>query len=251
MLNEKYFELMADYLEGNLDSSEKAKLENEMEANPEMRELMELLKISTESIKLSGQIKLISSIHANYKKQETILKAKPKTYKIKPWWLGIAATFILLISFGRIWLNITPENFHKEIYIPYNLPILRSGENNPEDINYYFKNEDFESVVAFVNLESENRQDLFLAGIANMELNNPIMAIQFFKKVQELNLIIPENQKLYQDESDFYLFILFTEIEDFSMSDIYFERIKMNKNHLFHQNLDFKTKLKYSILKIK
>lgn len=248
MLDEKYIGLIDDYLDGILDQKEKDSLEKELNESAELRDLLAIVQLSRESIKLSGQKEMISKIHEEFKKGSTEETGKATKLSIRPWWIGIAASLTLLVLVGNFWINSQADDFFSNHYMAYELPTMRSGESMENDVENLYRENDYESVIANVDISSDVQSELFLAGLAHIELKNYDASVRYLLKIQELNETKPESEKFFQEETDYYLLLVLLKTENFEEADIYYKRITENKSHAFHQNLNTMDKIRYSII---
>lgn len=251
MSDEKYIGLIDDYLEGILDQQTKDSLEKELHESAELRDFLAIMQLSRESIKLSGQKEMISKIHDEFR-QETLKETRKTTkFVIRPWWIGIAASLTLLLLTGNFWINSQADKFFSNHYMAYKLPNMRSGENVDNNIEKIYNENDYESVISGVDLSSEVPSDLFLASLANIELKNYEASVRYLRKIQELNESKTESEKFFQEETDYYLFLVLVKMKNIEDADFYFNRITENKSHAFYQNLSTMDKIRYSIIKMK
>jgi len=253
MLDERYIEMIDDYLDGILDQNEKEKLEAELKENQELRDFMALIKLTRESIKMSGQKEMIQQVHEEYIKEskDEINIEKPKSFRISPWWLGVAASISLFILIGNFWIKTQTENLFDENYIAYNLPTMRSTESLENELTILFKDADYEAIIKIIDLGSENSNELFLAGISHFELENYKESIQYLKKIQLINETKVDSSHVFQDESDYYLFLAYLKMENLTDADRYYSKITTDMNHTYHKNINLQDKLKFNILKLK
>ena len=189
MLDEKYIELIDDYLDGILSHTENQKLESELKENLELQDLMALIKLTRESIKMSGQKELVQKIHQEFTKDSDDEKIKGKTanFRISPWWLGIAASLSMFILFGNFWVKTKTEDLFNDKYLAYNIPTMRSAEGHENQIATLYKNADFEEVVKITNLYSDDIEVLFLAGMSHFKLENYEESARYLNKILQIN----------------------------------------------------------------
>ncbi|RPA67213.1 hypothetical protein EF405_17290 [Cyclobacteriaceae bacterium YHN15] len=253
MLDEKYIALIDDYLDGILSHKENEKLESELEENPELQDLLALIKLTRESIKMSGQKELVQKIHQEFTKDSDAEKNKEKitNFRISPWWLGIAASLTLFIIFGNFWVMTQTEDLFEDKYIAYNLPTMRSAEGHDDKISTLYRNDDFEEVIKNTNLDSDDTEALFLAGMAHFKLENYEESARYLKKIQQINETKTSDSTVFEDESDYYLFLANLKMNKLNEADYYFSRITSYSDHTYHGMIDIKDKLKFQILKLK
>ena len=136
MIDDKNIARLEDFLDNKLSQREKDLLEQELKENTELNELLGLLKISRESIKLGGLKNQIQSAHKKYHKNR-----ESKNVKIKPstWWVGIAASISLILLIGNFWIQKLPSQLIEENYISYEISTMRSTEVPLSELENNFK----------------------------------------------------------------------------------------------------------------
>lgn len=253
MLDDKYIELIDDYLDGILGQEETEKLQSELKENQELKDLLDLIQLTRESIRLSGQKELVQKIHEEFINDSDKEKNNGKVVNIKisPWWLGIAASLTLLILFGNFWYKTQTTALFEDNYIAYNLPTMRSAGDMENKINTLYKNGDYNEIIGIVDINSEDAELLFLSGMSHFQMENYEESAQFLKKVQQLNENRTFETAFFQDEADYYLFLAYLKTGNLSEADQYLSRITSQSNHTYHGMIGKVDNLKFEILKFK
>ncbi|UJP64363.1 anti-sigma factor [Mongoliitalea daihaiensis] len=249
MLNEKYIGLIDDYLDGALHQEDKMHFEKKLQEDSELRELLGIQKMIRESIKLHGQREMVAKIHQKHKKAHSIKPTKEVT--IKNWWISIAASLTFLIVTSSFWINTQVETFFDKNYMRYELPTMRSAENTQDNLHELYKNKDFEKVLASLGESYENREVLFLASLAAIELRKFDKSAQYLKKLDLINKQKSIKEQLFADEVDYYLFWSLLNLGHINESEYYFKKMMDNKSHSFHKSFSKIDQLRFSIFKIK
>lgn len=251
MLDDKYIALIDDYLDGNLNQEAKESIESELKENADLRDMMALMQLSREGIRHAGHKELISKIHQEFMDSTGLKEEKTKSFSIRPWWLGIAASISLLLLAGNFWIKSQADIFYSNHYLLYEVPTMRSGESSLDQVMKLYRDGDFQTVVSLVEKTSNHQAELFLAGISSLELENYKDAAYYLEKVQALNESGDQGEKLFQEESDYFLFLTYVQLRNFGKADIYYARISTNKNHAFRNNLTGLDRLRYLIIRLK
>lgn len=253
MLDEKYIALIDDYLNGILDPEVKANLENELNDNPELRDLLSIIQLSREGIELSGKKDMIQKIHEEFINENKEVKETKKIsqFKITPWWLGIAASLTLLILVGNFWINTQIDDFFEAKYMAYELPTMRSAFIEENQILNSYRNNDHESVISLIDISSDGESNLFLAGLSHLAIGNYEKSAQFLTLIEQINSEKPNEEKLFQDEIEYYLFLLYLKLENLEQANAFYKRIIENENHTYHKSIDTIDKVKFLILRLK
>ncbi|MCH6198974.1 hypothetical protein MMU07_05265 [Aquiflexum sp. LQ15W] len=250
MLDNKYIALLDDYLDDNLSSEETEKVLSEVESNPELKELLGILALTRDSIRMSGHRETIKEIQREFEKKESNLDSISKVVKFKPlgWWIGIAASLSILLLVGNYWVQNLPDNLYQDKYMAYEIPTMRSAGQADDKLQDDFKNKIWDSVTKSVNLEDQNRKNLFLAGLSYFELKDYSNAQQYLSKIKEIN--DSETGKLFEDEIDYYLFLIHLRSEKYQDARLLMNKISSDTNHTYHDSFDFGDRIKLGALGI-
>ncbi len=250
MVNEKNIALIDDYLNGNLSKEDKVRLEHRFETEPELSELLSLVKFTKESIKVNGQKNKIKEIHQEFLKEKSIDSGKSSKDKVRTlhWWIGIAASFLLLILVGVNHISNFPDKLLSEKYYSYELPTMRSNENGQETLEITFKNQDWNKVIAAVEIQSDDRQSLFLAGISAMELKEYEKALLYFERIEIINY--GSGDALFSDETDYYKTISFISLSDYHNALEKMKAINSDENHKYFKVFSQTDMVKLRILEM-
>ena len=198
MLDDKYIALLDDYLDGNLNQEEADKLLSEINSNPDLKELLDILAFSRESIRMSGHKETVNKIYREFEKEQSNQSPKGKVVKFKPfgWVIGIAATMTLLLV-GNYWVQNLPDSLYQEKYIAYEIPTMRSDGDEEKILETHFKNKRWDSVTKGVSIEEPDRKNLFLAAVSYFELGDVANSQLFLNRLNEINA--DSQEKLFED----------------------------------------------------
>lgn len=248
MLDDKNIALLDDYLDGNLSQEETKKLLEEVASNPDLKELLGILAMTRDSIRQSGHKETIQEIHREFEKEQLNHGSGDKVIKFKPygWWLGIAASLTLLMVAGNNWVQNLPDNFYQEKYMAYEIPTMRSADQTEEKLADDFKNKNWDAVIKSVSLEDQNRENLFLAGVSYFELEDYSNTQKYLDQIIEINNVEPE--RLFEDETDYYLFLSYLRSEKYQDAKLLLKKISADPNHTYHDSFDFGDRIKLSAM---
>lgn len=248
MLDDKYIALLDDYLDGNLSQEEADKVLEEVDSNPELKELLGILALTRDSIRMSGHRESIKEIQREFEREQSNQQPAAKVVKFRPlgWWMGIAATLTLLLLAGNYWVQNLPDNLYQEKYMAYEIPTMRSAGQAEEKLEDDFKNKKWDSVTKSVSLVDQNRKNLFLAGVSYFELEDYSNAQKYLSKIIDING--SETEKLFEDETDYYLFLSYLRSEKYQDAKLLMKKISADPNHTYHDSFDFGDRIKLSAM---
>lgn len=250
MLDEQYIGQIDDYLDGRLDQDATPAFESEIQKNPALHELVALMKLSRESIKYAGQRELLKQIHREFKESANQAH-QPTSFTLKPWWIGIAASFAALFLVGNFWIQTDVNTLYEKTYISYELLTMRSTETQKGELEELYRDQDYEALTSLVDTDSDNPTSLFLAGLSYISLENYESSVQYLQKLEQLNSGKADKDKLFQNETDYYLYLSFLKLGQIDSAEVYFDRIRSYKTHTFHAIFGSLDKLRLAVLKIK
>ena len=82
MVNEKDIALIDDYLDGRFSQEEKTLLEKRFETEPDLAELLKLVKFTRESIRMSGQREQVKGIYTEFLQEKSSNQIKDLLQKV-------------------------------------------------------------------------------------------------------------------------------------------------------------------------
>ena len=235
MVNEKDIALIDDYLDGRFSQEEKTLLEKRFETEPDLAELLKLVKFTRESIRMSGQREQVKGIYTEFLQEKSSNQIKDLLQKVRPihWWLGIAASFALLFVIGLNWISNFQDQILSEKYYSYQLTTMRSNVAQEDELELYFKNKDWEMVLSSVNFQVSDRQSLFLAGLSAMELKEFETALKYFNRIEEINFESSESS--FKDEVEYYKVISYISMSDYGLAIEKIRAINSDQDHKYHK----------------
>lgn len=200
-------EVIEKYLEGNLEGKRKEAFEKELRVNSELVEQVELYKKAIDELSNEGLRTHLKDIH-----NDLFMKSKNK--QRWPYYLGVAASVLLLITFGYLFTNrgLSNETLFTTYFEPYpNLISTRNDAKTPfgKGMGNY-SNHKYESAIqAFeeVSEDEQTSQDLvFYKGISYLALSLPNKAILSFEQV--------EHTTQYEEQLTWYLAMAYLKLDD-------------------------------------
>src|SRR5688572_11839266 len=119
MEKEKMESMLIEYIDGNLSAHDKKLIITEISGNPEVRKLYEQLKEVMEVMELQVKSEIPGDMKQVFEQRlakEILATSYPKSIRLTPVWLRVAAAFILLIVGGGAGYLISQEyTRHEEV----------------------------------------------------------------------------------------------------------------------------------------
>jgi hypothetical protein len=204
MDNDNNLQLLEDYLDGNLGKTDTETVEEKLKNDPDLREMFVLLQASTQGIKLAGRQETIRKIHTEFINEARAdrKKSNKKTLRISPWWMGIAASVALLLTFTTVNLSRFPDSFLSKNAIVYELPTMRGGGNETDLLEAAFREKNWEVLLEKVDPMDTNRRALFLASMAALQAEQFDLGLQYLEALDLQNS--RQSEPLFENEIAYY-----------------------------------------------
>jgi hypothetical protein len=232
-------ELLTKYLDGELHGEPLEKLEIQILEDTALQQELENLKISLEAVKSYGLHQRVSLIHSSMMKE---LNRGPLAYTgrsntlIKNT-LRIAATVIIILGSVLLYQYITlsPQSLFQNNFQAYALHENRGNEiESPMEVQYKLSN--YPTVTElFRQLQTTTIQDYFIAGNAYLQQGNAGEAIKCFLSAREINK--QQQTHFHEDDIEYYLAMSYLQHNETAKAFPLFEKIKADKNHLYHSKV--------------
>jgi tetratricopeptide (TPR) repeat protein len=216
-------DLLAQYLDGELEGDEKEAFEKQLANDPTLAERVHLHRRmdeafgNTEEMKVEAALRGIMDRDVRSDEQE----APARKSNFQPRYLAIAATVILLAVVGFFVLRpkntVSPQQLYAENYQPYDASgEVRSSQNLPPALlddafaSYDAKNypEAMDAFGKILTIVPDNWQAHFFLGICQLETGDPASAKRTFQAV------LDNGKNLYVMQSSWYQALASLQMEE-------------------------------------
>lgn len=236
-ISQEEFELIENYLLGNLESSEQQTIEQRIQEESTFKNSVEelrtlILGLESESLKSS-----MNTFHDEMDKNEN---EAPKKALIPIKWYQLMAAALIVIAAGSFWLTEDRNDvlFDKYFTPDPGLPTTMSTTDNYEFYkgmvtykqgNYKEAIEQWEKL-----LVSETKNDTlnYFLGAANLARNNEAAAIDY------LNKVLANDQFAFGEEATFYLGLAYLKAKDKETAIKYFKQSDNKKSSLILKEIE-------------
>lgn len=230
-------ENLVQYLDGELLGSEKDDLEKQLAADKDLQNELENLKLAREAVHSYGLKQQVSRIHHQMMSElQAPVRKISSTRRIIRYSIAIAASVVIVFMATTIYNsnNLSSDKLFAENYHTYELSRPRDGGVAETTIEKTYKAKDYYSVTLLADT-SNNVKELFLGGMANLELKYPSQAIRRFEKVLFTNETAGTNS--FKDESEYYMALAFILDKQYDRAEKLLQQIKDNPSHLYHEKI--------------
>lgn len=220
--------ILIDYLDHNLPEQEMQSVAAQIETDAAVNEQWQYLQVAVEAVQhnaLHEQVAAVKKQYAGKGKVRTMTRV-----------LRIAAVLVVAIAgIGLTYKYVTTNaaGIYKEAYVSYNLNISRSSTTINE-IEKMYNSRNWKGVIDIFNKTAEKDNEAwFLAGMANMELQQYAPASQQFEQVLMHNTQTGDDY--FQDEAEYYLALSYLAQNRVKEASALLEKIKADTSHLFNK----------------
>jgi tetratricopeptide (TPR) repeat protein len=224
-------ERLVDHLDGIDSLVEQVEVEGLIASDPTWTDAWEKLLETKEALRHFGLRQRVNTIH-----QEHIKGQGAYRRMLRPT-LSIAAALILIVAgywFFRVY-SLSAEKVFQQHYSSYDMGTLRDVTSGQDSVVTFFKQKEYREALAFYGSRAANiHQDIFLAGMAAMELKNYVKAKELFTTVLS-GSSGPDIS--FRDESQYYLALACIETKDYDQALELLRMIREDKNHRYHDQV--------------
>ena len=210
-MEENKYDLIEDYILGNLEGTVKKDFEDLLKKDAELQESVKEYQLMIEGTKYTGRKELLGTL----KEIESNRKEKQKSgTKHQILYLAIAAGIALLVTFYIVIENTlqkSPAVIAEAYYEPY--PALYGyttrGEQNPKTdfekaMNYYESSNYKEALKLLTDMKDPEKQELI-----NFYLANTYLALDQFEDCESIYKDIMNNGETFQSQAEWFLAIAY------------------------------------------
>lgn len=251
--------LLDDLLKGHLNQHEARQL-LQQEGIADVQGEIDLHHSAIVALQRYRVLEQVQLVHKEYagkagnNAEENAVNTSAKVVHMQPlkWFMRIAAMFILGAGgwFAYEYNNASGTKLYAEIYQPYTINTDRSSNREivSPTIIQQFKDKDYAAVITtFRSLPATNNRDKFLTAYAWNETGDYKQAIDVLQQILKNNK--QTGSQLYHDEAEFYLGLSYLKMKNNKAAFVYFEKIRNNPNHTFHERVSKWTMVRLKWLK--
>jgi tetratricopeptide (TPR) repeat protein len=249
-------QLLINYLDRTLEEQEMREVEALINADPEMRKQWQYLQLAVEAVEYSALYDQVAAVKENFRTIQPVEVLQPSSARIVRMRMrrviNIAAACLLLIMgvSSYKYFTVSATGVYQQAFIPYTLPTTR-GQATITDIEQAYQAQNWNAVIATVNKTSflTDNKALFLCGIAHLQLQHYAEATALFEQVHANNSQTGDD--LFEDDAEYYGALSDLANGDTQKAITVLQKIRANKDHLYHEQASRIGNIDLQILKIK
>ncbi len=254
------------YLDRALTLEEAIGLEQSLQTDADLQNLFDRVTVARDAVRSSALRSRVRNLHLQYldeiKQQDEAASQMPDIAKVRPlryaqslrWGARVAASGLLLLAGygGYRYGSTNIDSYYSDKFMTYQLPNNRGGgaEESVTSPDALYRSGNYAEIVQrFAGLTSPTPHDLFLTGMAHLQLQQYGEAIERFVTLQQTNQ--QRSKPLFAQETDYYLALAY--LGNGRVGDAYplFEKINKAPRHLYHQNVTDQDLWKLGLLRWK
>ena len=232
------YSLLEKYLDNELSDSDRLNVDVSVSKDPLLLEDLASLYASAEAVRYYGVSEEVAAIQKSYlANQAATTKPGVVRYMMRTG-LRVAASIIIVVAALGVfkYTSVQQSSVLSEYNTPYELNRERGGSTSDAIENAYL-NKDWQAVIQLTSqAATPGNKEIFLSGLAYLELNQPAEAISSFKQVISNNQ--RDAQEYFNDEAEYYLAMSYIRNSEAAKAIPILEKIKTDKEHVFNQKAE-------------
>ncbi|HSB91948.1 MAG TPA: tetratricopeptide repeat protein [Flavitalea sp.] len=241
MNNSTQTELLIRFLDNELPDAERTQVEASLASDPSLAEEFERLRISRNLVQSFALRQQVNSIHTEMlqelrQESATIPLRRSPVRRLSRFAWPVAASILIILSVTVFYqyMTLTPQRIFEDNYSPYQEATSRGYEGSP--LNALYREHKFQDLVrAFETSGTHTIEELFLAGNAYLELNQPVSAISMFQQIQASNTA--SGSTLFKDDAEYYLGMSYLKNGEATRAFPILQGIRNNPDHAYHDKV--------------
>ncbi|MDP4150017.1 MAG: hypothetical protein Q8927_14520 [Bacteroidota bacterium] len=230
-------ELMIDHLDSSLQGIGLPDVEQLIRNDRQAASEWQVLLLAVDAIEEAAVYEQVSAARNHWVSTKSAEIVKYNRARVTSMYRNITrvAACVLVMAGGAAvykYTTTSASGMYKEYFASYDLNTTRSTVTADPMEQAYNEKKWAEVITLFNTSKEKNNQSYFLTGMANLELKDYPEAIEKFTQV------LAENNRsgsdLFQDEAEYYLAMSYLANNEAEAALPLIEKIKADKNHLYH-----------------
>ncbi|MDO6431100.1 hypothetical protein Q4E93_10905 [Flavitalea sp. BT771] len=229
---------LVDHLDKSLQGEGSSEMEQLISNDPETAREWNYLLLAVDAIQEAGLQEQVAAVKQEWKLQQMVA-TRPSGGVVRRISRNLVkvAAILVVVGGGAVfykYATISSGSLYDRYYSSYELNTSR-GAGDADAMEKAYHARDWNAVLAsFSQSKRDNKTD-FLAGMADMELKKYDDAIEHFEQVIAINA--QAGSDYFMDEAQYYLAISWLAKDKVNEALPILEKIRANKEHLFHDKV--------------
>ncbi len=173
-----------------------------------------------------------------------------KRNKLIRYLIAMIAGLVLVVGIimGYNFLTLSSAKVYKSAYTAFVLPDTLRQKETERPIEKAFRVKKYSTVKTIHKKGEDNSvKGEFLNGMANLETNELVKAINSFNEVLELNK--QSSVPVLNDETEYYLALAYVKNRDYDLALALLQKIRADKRHTYYRKISRRTIRRVKLLK--
>lgn len=231
-------DMLIQYLDNELDASQRQLIESELSNDAALQQQLERLQLAKQAFTQFARRQQVSSIHDEMmkdlprKQEKTVAPVRYLRAAMR-----IAALLLVLILIAGIvqYSLLDSSSLYRSHYDAYTLGTSRDNSNIPALEQAYRQNNMQQVIALYESNGAQQPADHFLAGHAYLATDNPQKAITAFEAQLQANA--SRAAKPYQDDAGYYLALAWLKSGRADKALPLFQQIHDQKAHTYNREV--------------
>lgn len=224
-------ELLEKYIDGTLSTEEKERVELLISSEPEWEQTLRDMQLAVESVRYAALNYQVAAIAAQYEQQQSFLPKQKSKVRMMTYVMRAAAVAIVIVAsyVALVYSTTTTDRLFNESYVSYELITTRSNQA-PANIDKLYAQQNWKAIIETVNHNTPTgSKELFLAGIASMNLGQYEEAANRFRSVMDRT-----DESNFLDDAEYYLALSDIKLERYEAARNMLRKIQEDPSHKYH-----------------
>ena len=223
-------EILMNYLDGNMDSVERARLESELQNDADLNKRLQSLQLAIASVRHYGTAEKVRSIHSGMMQELSHVQKQGKVVPFKrivQYSLAVAASIIVIIVGVNLFISssLSSEKLYGEAFVDYHASGVR-GNGTETEISKLYEAHNYRAVTEKANDQHLSQEDSLLIGLSYLKSNQVSSSIDWLKPISV--------QNTNKQDAEFYLALSYLKNKNYNEALALMEQIHSNPNHVYH-----------------
>ncbi len=226
-------EILIDYLDHLLNQQDTDQVEIMIQNDKSLVDELQYLNMAIDTIRLNTINDKVLAIRRSLS-NPSVLTDKPANNGIRSIYkmsMRIAAAFILLVGMAFLYKYLTVSNLsvYEKQFNVYELSNLRGQGSRDAEAEAYVNKNWGEVLNVFQKGNNKSNEPVFLAAMAEMQLNNFPQSVTLFE-----NILNNTGDSSYREETEYYLSLAYLMNHEVNKSIRLINKIKADTSHTYY-----------------
>jgi hypothetical protein len=225
-------EILIDYLDNQLSQDEAAGVETLVQKDILVAGDLQYLKLALDTVRLDAIHGKVSAIRRSLESAKTTEEPATIVRSMYKMSMRIAAIFIVVIGVTALYkyVSVNNQSVYNKQFIGYELSNSRGQERRDAEVEAY-QNKNWNEVVAIYSAEkNRSNKTVFLAAMAEMQLNHFPQAVTLFENM----LNTKSGDKAFREEAEYYVSLAYLMNHEENKGIQMLDKIKADTSHTYY-----------------